>query len=176
MNNVYVLIIHGGQPSTYTTAPLEITGSPRQHKLSITLQTAYAAQQAKAKLSLQNIDTCKAKLLWPTGSVQCPYITDTQIYFFYFNCSVFNMETNKMWFLQIKLVPLLKQVFFYKYLCFSIICSLVFLRINMLKVIFHLSFTPSVICTFRRLGVCCLQPTSCSGLLRSTACCCSGVK
>lgn len=35
MNNVYVLIIHIGQPSTQTTAPLEITGSPPQYKLSI---------------------------------------------------------------------------------------------------------------------------------------------
>lgn len=49
MNNVYVLIIHGGQPSTQTTAPLEITGSPRQHKLSIRFQSASSAQQAKAK-------------------------------------------------------------------------------------------------------------------------------
>lgn len=53
MNNVYVLIIHGGQPSTYTTAPQEITGSPRQHKLSIRIQSAFAAQPVKTKLSLQ---------------------------------------------------------------------------------------------------------------------------
>lgn len=49
MNNVYVLIIHGGQPSTQTTAPLEITGSPRQHKLSITFQSGCAAQETKAE-------------------------------------------------------------------------------------------------------------------------------
>lgn len=48
MNNVYVLIIHGGQPSTHTSAPLEITGSPQQRQLSIRFQAAFAAQQAEA--------------------------------------------------------------------------------------------------------------------------------
>lgn len=61
MNNVYVLIIHGGQPGTETDAPLEITGSPRQHKLSIRSRSAFALQQAKAKLSPQNTDARKVQ-------------------------------------------------------------------------------------------------------------------
>lgn len=56
MNNVYILIIHGSQPSTHTSAPLKITGSPRQHKLSIRFQSSFSEQQAKGKISLQNTD------------------------------------------------------------------------------------------------------------------------
>lgn len=82
MNNVYVLIIHGGQPSTYTTAPLEITGSPRQHKLSIRLQSAFVAQQAKAKQSLQNIDARKATVF--------TYHWLTRVLFFDFTCTSIN--------------------------------------------------------------------------------------
>lgn len=56
MNNVYILIIHGGQPSTQTTAPLDITGSPRQHKLSISFQWAFSVW-AGAKLNSLKIQT-----------------------------------------------------------------------------------------------------------------------
>lgn len=174
MNNVYVLIIHGGQPSTYTTAPLEITGSPRQHKLSIRLQSAFAAQQAKAKLSLQNIDACKAKLLWPTGSLQCLYMTDTL--WFHFQtlpavCTIWKQVKCdfcrwKCVFLYIPLLfyPLLSGVSEDKHVGSDF--SSVFHSFNYL----HFPDALSFCC------VCCSQPCSCSEPLPSTAGCSSGVK